>query len=254
MEYSDKFSVSRALAYGRLFSPWIQRQLIFYPVISIIIPILSLLLGYTAFGMAFIAILSLIPAMMVYFGSLIFGLHSDRYIETLVPATWCEKATFTVVYSLVVLPLLVNVPTQVVYRISVLIPSIVDGNAWIEVNQLSRAFSSTWLWAIVQSLIPSAVCLLALVVYSNRRILMAVVWTVVSLIGISILGGVIGFMSAINMVKNDADSIKDIEPENVVATLASNMQPALITLGIIGLAIILVIVWLIFRKFRTRQI
>ncbi len=254
MDYSNKFSVNRAIKYGRLFSPWIQRQLLFYPLISIFISVLSIILGYTTYGIAFTALLSFIPAILQYFGSLVFGMHTDRYIETLVPATWCEKATFTVVYSLVVLPLLLNIPSQIIYWIATRIPSVAEGNSWIEVHQLSKALSSGWLWNIVQSLIPTAVCLLALVIYSSRRILMSVVWSIVSLIGISILGGIVGFMSAIKMVKEDINTLNNNDPEAIIDSLASSMQPSLIILGIAGCVILLVIVCIIFRKFRSRQV
>ncbi len=254
IDYSNKFSISRAIAYGKLFSPWIQRQILFYPLISTFISVLSVSLGLIPYGMVFIALLSFIPALMIYFGSLIFGVHTNMYIETLVPATWVEKATFTVVYSLIVLPILVVVPAQIVLWIAERIPAVAEGNSWLEVKQLSTAFSSGLLWNIMQSLIPAAVCLLALVVYSTRRILMAVVWSIVSLIGISIIGGVIGFMSAIQLAKDDVDTIKNATPEKIIDDLAANMQPSFLILGIIGSIIVLMIVFLIYRKFKLRQI
>ena len=254
MEHSNKFSVGRAIAYGKLFSPWIQRQLLFYPVISTLVAVLSVTLGLISYGMVFIVLLSFIPAIMIYFGSLIFGVHSDRYIETLVPATWVEKASFTVVYSLIVLPLLVVVPAHIVLWVAEHIPSVSDGNSWLEVKRLSTAFSSGLLWNIMQSIIPAAVCLFALIVYSSRRILMAVVWSIVSLIGISIIGGVIGFMSAVRIAKDDMESIKYADPEQIIDNLATNMQPSFIILGTMGSIAVLLIIWLIFRKFKRRQI
>ena len=83
---------------------------------------------------------------------------------------------------------------------------------------------------------------------------MSVVWSIVSLIGISILGGIVGFMSAIKMVKEDINTLNNNDPEALIDSLASSMQPSLIILGMAGCVILLVIVCIIFRKFRSRQV
>ncbi len=255
MDYTDKFSVRRAIAYGNLFSPWIQRQMLFFPLISLAISVLSVFLGFMSLGIPFIALLSFIPSFMVYFGAMVFGVHSDRYIETLVPAKWSEKAAFVCIYAIIVIPLLVTIPSQLVYwSADTIFSKWTSGNHWLELRRIGTGLSSNILWNLVQSLIPASVCLYALVCYSSKRILMAAVWSVVSLIGLSIVGGIIGFISAFEFGKSNLEAMADRNPEYVVNALMSEMQPMLIALGCVGLVFLIFMVWLIFRKFRERQV
>ncbi len=83
---------------------------------------------------------------------------------------------------------------------------------------------------------------------------MAAVWSVVSLIGLSIVGGIIGFISAFEFGKSNLEAMADRNPEYVVNALMSEMQPMLIALGCVGLVFLIFMVWLIFRKFRERQV
>lgn len=255
MEYSDKFSVRRAIAYGKLFSPWIQRQMIFFPLVSLLISVLSVFLGFLTVGIPFIALLSFILAFMVYFGSMVFGMHSDRYIETLVPVKWSEKATFVCVYTLIVIPLLVTVPTQLIYWIvDNFLKEWISGNHWLELRRIGTGFYANALWNTVQYLIPASVCLFALISYSSKRILLAAVWSVVSLIGLSIVGGIVGFISAFKFGKTNIETMAESNPEEVVGALVSEMQPMFVMLGCVGVVFLMFMVWLIFRKFRERQV
>lgn len=255
MKYTDNFSVRRAIAYGNLFSPWIQRQMILFPLISLVISVLSVFLGFATIGIPFIALLSFIPSFMVYFGSMVFGMHSDRYIETLVPAKWSEKAAFVCVYTIIVIPLLVTVPTQLVYWIvDNFLKEWISGNHWLELRRIGTGFYANVLWNTVQYLIPASVCLFALICYSSKRILMGAVWSMVSLIGLSIMGGIIGFISAFRLGKANLENMSENNPEEVVGALVSDMQPMLVVLGCVGAVFLLFMVWLVFRKFRDRQV
>ena len=114
MTNADNFSFARVMAYGNIYSPWIKRQLVFTPLISLAVVMINIMLGFYSFGLPFIGLVSFIPAFMVYFGALVFAVGTDPAVETMLPVKWSEKALFVTVYALVVIPLCVNLPQLIV--------------------------------------------------------------------------------------------------------------------------------------------
>lgn len=254
--YTDSFSLRRALAYGRIFSPWIGRQLLFMPLISLAVAILTIMLAINPLGALFSGLLSFIPAFMVYFGSLVFAYSTDQTMQTILPVKWSEKALFMIVYSLVVVPLCVDVPQIIADRAVIwLDPDRVDSNVILSARYMTQGVSASWNY--LQQLIPAAVCLTAVVFYTSRRVLMPVVWTVVSMIGLSVLGGICGILSVVKFGAKNLEAIAEANqgnPRAVVNALMGEMQPYIEIFQIFSVAILFVFVWLICRKIKTRQL
>lgn len=254
MTNSDSFSWRRCLAYGRMYSPLIKYQLILWPLLALAIFLLSFASGFISFGIIFIGLLCFLASFMVYFGPMVFAFGPDLSVETILPVKWSEKAVFVIVYSLILLPLCVKLPLSGGVLIAGYIsPELAQTNSYIELQHFS--LSNYGWWGMVQELIPAAVCLLAVVMYSRRRVLMATVWTFVSLFGLGIIGFVVGLLSVFRMGYNDGmEGMGRKAPDEIVSSLMHNMSPYLITLAIIAVAFIVTVVCLICRRFKNRQI
>lgn len=254
MTNNDSFSWQRCLAYGRMYSPLIKYQLILWPLLALAIFLLSLGSGFLSFGIIFIGLLGFIASFMVYFGPMVFAFGPDLSIETVLPVKWSEKAVFVVIYSLIVLPLCVKIPMSGGILIAKLIsPELVHTNSYMEMQSL--AFSNTGYWGLAQELLPAAVCLLSVIMYSRKRVLMSAVWTFVSLIGLGMVGFIVGLLSVFRMGYNDGmDGLQQKTPDEIASTLIHNMTPYLIVLAVIVVAFLVTAVYLICRRFKNRQI
>lgn len=254
MTNSDSFSWRRCLAYGRMYSPLIKYQLILWPLVALAIFLLSFASGFISFGIIFIGLLGFLASFMVYFGPMVFAFGPDLSVETILPVKWSEKAVFVIVYSLILLPLCVKLPIAGGVLIAQSIsPELVQTNSYIEVQRFSMS-TYGW-WGMVQELIPAAVCLLAVVMYSRRRVLMATVWTFVSFFGMGIIGFVVGLLSVFRMGCNDGmEGVGRKSPDEIVTSMMHSMSPYFIILSIVAAAFIVTVVCLICRRFKNRQI
>ncbi|MCI9606835.1 MAG: hypothetical protein HFJ94_01515 [Muribaculaceae bacterium] len=254
--YTDSFSLRRTLAFGKIFSPWIGRQLLFMPLISLAVAILTIVLATNPVGTLFCGLLSFVPAIMVYFGSLVFAYSNDRTMLAILPVKWSEKALFMIVYSLVVVPLCVDVPQILADRVAIwLDPDRLDSNVFLSAKYTTQGVSASWNY--LQQLIPAAVCLTAVVFYTSRRILMPVVWTIVSVIGLSVLGGICGILSVVKLGASNLDVIAESNKDNpkaIINALMGEMQPYISILQIISVSVLIILAWLVCRRLKTGQL
>lgn len=257
MTNADNFSFARVMAYGNIYSPWIKRQLVFTPLISLAVVLINIMLGFYSFGLPFIGLVSFIPAFMVYFGALVFAVGTDPAIETMLPVKWSEKALFVTVYALVVIPLCVNLP-QLIVEVVVRTAGgeLFDSNIYINTRNMTFGSFNTCL-SYVQQLVPASVCLATVVSLTSKRIVMSVVWTIVSLVALSIFGAICGilgvFKYGIGKIETLAES-QSANPTVFINALMSEMQPYMMILMGVCIIAIAVFVWLTCRSIKTRQL
>lgn len=254
---TDSFNFRRALAFSRCFQPSIRRQMILYPVISLVFVVSSTILGNYKLGLPLIVLMSTISSFMAYLAPLVFTIGSDLTIETLLPVKDSERAAFITFYSLIVCPLLVCIPDFAVKQIMLqFFPAVVEDNFMYEMIQENPLTNMPL--SVASALVPVATCLFAISVYRHRRILMPVVWTVVSLIAISILSGVvavsrifqIGMSDGIEGLENRIGS----DPDTARDFLMGELQPAFIVIAALCVAYVIFISIMAYRNIKNRQI
>lgn len=251
------FSVSRAISYAKLFNPYIGWQMALYPLVSIAEASACIMLGFSVWGVMLSSLLGIVFSLMVYFGPMVFAIGSNQILETLVPARWDEKALVVVLFSLVVLPLLVFVPSKLVFLIANYF--INDNSANFYMELYSTKMSCTYIvWSYIQSIVPTVACMLAVVSYTHHRMLLGAVWAVVSMLAEMLLGLIVGvyiaFCVAPGSEYESVKSAKGMIQSDILLTLMNDINPVLWIAIVLGVVYFGVMVWLTCRKIKNRQI
>ncbi len=92
------------LQVARFYMPRLKKQIIFYPVIAIV---LYLLIFFTARSMSFVLVVAMsgfISNMLLYFGPVILASRGGLEIETSLPVKGSIKAAFILSYTLSLFP------------------------------------------------------------------------------------------------------------------------------------------------------
>ncbi|PWL62912.1 MAG: hypothetical protein DBY35_02170 [Bacteroidales bacterium] len=178
------------------YMPRLKKQLIFYPVIAVVLYLLIFVTlrweGVIIIG----AMVSNILNLMLVFGALIFASRSGMEIDTALPVDWRQKATFILLYTFIAVPLLIAVPMGVCYLCT---------KQWMVVNPfisgltplVDMFMTQGFIWlSVVTTLLPMAVCLYCVMAIKHNRIILSVVWTIVVVMVESFIGGIIGGLTA----------------------------------------------------------
>ncbi len=251
---TSSFSINRALAFGRLYQPTLGRMMVIYPAVTLILSIVTFLLGVSKVGVPFIALVSLCVTFMLYLSPLVFVAGGDPVIETMLPAKGSEKAWFMIVCSLIMFPLLVWVPQALVeWVIKDFFPAFYERNSLCEVK--SQLGVNAGVISYAQVLVPTATCLYVVARERRRKIVTPVIWTLVSTVGLAILGIVVAFTKFFNIGLNHARSGLDpYEAEEVSELVRQQLIPIMNIMAVCCLIYILIMAYLSYRKISNRQI
>lgn len=253
-ESTDTFSIRRAISFGRCFQPNLRLQLIVYPIISLLNCIIILLFDDKPIAVPLIIVMSLLVAAMLYLSSLVFTSGSDLTIETELPLRGDEKAAFMIVYTLVVIPLLLWIPQWLTTSIATwLNPQLIAENTFFQTSSIVP--EATTITNIFQSLAPTSVALLAVVSYKRRRILMPVVWTVITVVAISVVTGLTVAIKLFtsNFFHNIEDKAADIDQTQLKMDVISTITPEIIVIGVILAIVTIICTYLTYRNVKYRQ-
>ena len=251
----QSFSLRRAVAYGRLFGTGIKRQMIIYPIVTFVIYTFALVISTNTVGLLLGSLLSSVISFMAYLAPLVFAIGSDPVAEVMFPATKSEKAAMLTVYSLAVIPMLLGlsmllaVPTARLFSDDISASLLLSGAHMALESPVMAVISN------VTALLPMSVCLLSVIVYRHRRVLMPVVWTIVSLLIVSLIAGIIGGIGAFHAgIKDGFDRVDFPSQEEMARHLLDTLMPWMLgyfAIVVIATAIIIVIT---VRKIRNRQL
>lgn len=251
--WNDRFSLGRAVAYGRLFNPYIGWMLWLWPLVSLGVSVVCIICGYSPLGVILSSLLSFIPSFMIYFGPMVFAIGSNQIVETLVPAKWSEKASVVVVMSLVVIPCLVLVPGRVAMWIATLLMPNPQDNLYLEMfSVMPKVYG---LASYFQALIPTAACMLAVTAYTHRRMLLGGVWAVASLFLLGLGGMIVGGYAAFKIgMEHGSSGVPPTDAEQLVSAIIDGLTWLLWVVGIAGVIYLGLMIWLTCRKIKNRQI
>lgn len=247
---NDKlFSASRMATLIKYYYPTIRTQLIAFPTIALVLGVCMNLLYRHEVGFLFVSMLSTLSALMIYFGPMVFLTKSTRSLAVTLPATWVEKSCFIVVYSLVVINLLVNVP--------LMLSDFVLNNIFGEPefmkalnNEITKYMdpSDGMIVRVLQCVMPASVCMY-FVMSATRTRAKVIIGTLASLFILVVTGIVWGLTMALNMPMDQGVTSDEIQ---------SYMLPRIIELTsglmFICLAVILLFIALTVRRIKNIQI
>lgn len=250
----SSFSIHRTIAFGRLYQPVLGRMLMIYPAISIVLTLLTIMLGFNKVGVPFIAIVSVAVTFMIYLSPLVFVAGGDPVIETMLPARGSEKACFMLICSLIVFPLLVWIPQiSIEWIFREFFPDLFRDNFFFKIREEvgGNAMSISFL----QVLVPAVTCLATVAREKRRRIVTPVIWTLVSVAGLSILGIVIGFVKFFKIGMDHARmGLEPYNGEELNQLVHQQLGAILGILAVVCVIYILIMGYISYQKISKRQI
>ncbi|MDE5921052.1 MAG: hypothetical protein K2G82_05495 [Paramuribaculum sp.] len=249
----NAFSTSRAIAYSRMF-PTIKQHLAIYTAGAFILFTAAMILSDTTIGLLFSQILMSAISMAIYLSPRVFGIGSSPMAEGRFPATKHEKAAMMTGYTFVILPAAICAAALLATLFARIF---VDGASIC--NLIPSHQLLTPVYSVVQylsTLLPTSICLLAVVSYRRHRVLMPIVWTVATLIAISLITAIVAIVTVLGFKRDLLPSIDHAAPqqEEIARIMFDILMPVMwwyFALSIIATAVIII---LAIRKIRDRQL
>lgn len=254
---SPGFSWQRLQMVARFYYPCLRLPLILYPTIAAVVGFLEAWLMQSVIGMAISALPSMLISFMFYLFPLFFARPKSPAVETMLPATSTEKATFFVGMCLIVNPILIYVPQYLTnYLASFFFTSpIQDG-----INELSfEMICQTYGFSFFQAFPPLATCMYVVFSRWRNRMGTAIGLTIATLVAITLIGAIYGVIMAftdssfMQMVKAGDTGTYDAGVK-FGQDFASSMKSMVFVVGGLSLLYTILMAWLTFRKIRTLQV
>ncbi|MCM1504210.1 MAG: hypothetical protein NC127_03330 [Muribaculum sp.] len=264
----DSFSCRRAAMVGRFYLPRLKWQLIAYPIASVCLSLLFSVFIKIELPALVIAPLSSILSYMVYLGPLFFLVMAAREVETSLPATAGEKASFMIMYSMIVIPLLVYGPLWIVQimMFGTIAPTdeimrhLMPPNAadidWTPIARWSLKSIPVNLLSAFAAILT---CLYAVVSLKRNRIVLSVVYVIVYQIVVVIAASVFaGIKITRSGIFQEIASAKlttpDAVTEEITAVMTDIMPGMMWLMGGVSLTVCIAMTYLIYRSIKRFQV
>ena len=249
----SSFSWQRLMAYTRFRHPAMRLYYIIVPLVSLTVGIITYILSRQSMEASiFASLLSSILGFLTYISPLTLAAKSNRTIETLVPATWQEKATYTVGTCFIVAPALLYIPYFLMN--SVILPLLFGEAFSIEKAYGMLSDSTKWMLyytGLCTAMLLISTCMFSVIRLKKNRVGMAVVWTIVAYIGQSILSAIVAIIFAVLNINYFSNIAETGEAPNFFEV--SGLQISFIIIASVSLAISLTFIYLTVRHLRKSQ-
>ncbi len=248
----EAFSIDRTVNIARYYYPSLKRQILIYPIAGLIAGILNVTSEMTPGGILFIGVINSAISFLYTFGPIAFARRSSPVIETMLPATPREKATFLILYSLLGTALMVYLPFYLVVGIAHMAG--IDTNLEMLTAEMGGQMSwRIYLGSAIQNLVPAITCLYAVMCARHNRALLGMVWAVVSMICLGIAGAVWGIWMVLSE-KFLGAQCGEADPEAIVGSITGSMGSLILTISIVSGLYTAIMIWLTYRRIAKRQI
>ena len=261
----NRFSWHRTGMTAAFYYPRVKWQIIFYPVVAMLLSLLSALLNKHQFPILLASPLNSIVTWMVYLGPLFLLNRSSREVETMLPATAKEQSVCLILYAAVLVPAITILGSwigqTIVYGNTN--PLIIFSNANLpgdteEVKELTKAMvpymGKSYIGGLLNLIAATLVTLTAVVKVRKNRILMAIVFVIVYNIVTTIIGTVAmlirmfssGFMQLAKSGNAADEAFKNL--------FMSTMSETFTTIAVIAAIAIVIFIPTIYRGIKNFQI
>lgn len=251
-------NIQRLRAVARFYLPRLKKQLIWYPVISSLLGLVTTMCYLTKSPSLFLLSIigdAFILSILMEYGPLAFAIHSSPEMETALPATGKEKATFILGYTFIILPLLLIVPLGLIdvlfYRqFNELLLSIPEIGS-IVTESISI---KTIVFSLLQYIVPMSVCLYAVMHYTRKRVVYGIVWTIITNVVLAITGFFFGAITAFIEGYNDGRNGVELSEDAIVNKMVSVVEPTIEWCCVILAICSIFVVYKTYRAIRFRQL
>lgn len=257
---TDKFSFQRIDQIWSFYHPAIMRQWI-WTIIAVVALFQIAVLARATDSIALFLLVNTLMCAPVYLGPLVFTYYNDRAMQIQLPATACEKATFYLFHSLIVIPLAVLVLWLSLNGLSSIwndgetiytyfTTQLMDGLNVIGVNYMS------WKFVLQRSfteLLPVSAALYTVLAARTHRVIKGIAAAISTLIAYGILSGIAGFITAYNNLQG-LKGMSEPEIENASSHLATIvMTDIVLAMSIFAAVFNILFIYLIYRKVKRMQ-
>lgn len=253
------FSFHRFVSVARFFFPRLKLQIIWYPIISLILGAATMVCVLSQSPELFLLALTgdtFILSILLEYGPLAFAFYSSPEMETSLPATNAEKTIFIFGYTFIAIPIMLWAPVTLIEL------------AWCDkfftptmseiiknINSVVGALSyKNIIMSMFQYLFPMAVCLYAVMKHTRKRLAKGIIWTVCANVSLAVIGVLIGAGEAFAEGYNDARMGKDPRPDEITHEVLSEMGTFINWTGVILAICSIFVIYKTYRAITSRQI
>lgn len=260
----NSFSWKRTGMVARFYYPRLKWQLLLYPLLALAF---NLTLGYLIKAEIPIVLISPffhILSWAVYFGPLFLIIKSSREVETTLPATAKEQATCLILYAALLLPLTTTIPSWIGYFI------VFGTFDWAEIisyinlpaeskqviDYMSTFLNRSHYYSISIVTACSLITLLTVVRAKRNRIILSIAFVVAFNFAMTLvaIATMLVYMFSDNGIINEikkGHSSDDI----LIQDLMTNIMPSTMSImAIFGVITVVVLILLIYRGIKNRQV
>lgn len=254
------FSWKRVEAIARFFYPMLRKQMVIYPIVSLVLYSLALGAAYLKWtDVLWTAPVSVI-AFMFYLSPLVLTRRDSRMTVTMLPATALEKSLVLIGYFLVVIPLLTY---GVYYIVGLLCEWLLPVEPVIgRLLSMRQDYGGFQIIYQVSEAVPVVTCLWVVMIVKRNPAFKAVGYTLLSMFGLGIIGMIYGLIMA--FTSGFVDSVKDVveastenmspeQVQEVAKPFVDEMMPLISVMGVLSVIYVLFVVYMIYRTIKTRQ-
>lgn len=276
-EMTNSFSWHRFGMVARFYYPRLKLQIMLYPLLSLLSLLLTMAVArYDFMPIGPVTLLGIVLSAALWFGPAIFTYHEGPEVEAMLPANKNEKAIFIMAYSLIAVPVLINLfqwifsdMIQEMMTGTTFLSKMTEANNGVQVTSTEfEAFMDSlrhnkiiMASSVIISIFPSLVTLYVTMRARYNRIAWSLVWNIVYLVVICIAGVTAGFIDVLNRnISGLFESVSEM-PEgsadqlNAILGFASPLcQNVFTAIGIITVAAAVVLLVLTYRSIVKRQV
>lgn len=244
----EGFSCHRVGMVARYYYPALKTQIIFFPLISLLAGISAVFSDYLWQFAMLDGLLSAAIAFMFMFAPIMFARNSSREIELTLPATYLEKATFVVLYTLICIPLMTYGP---MYLMKWLLPIVFNLNSPVNEMEefIKNLMQNSYGLELFSNAVPLITCLFVVMVCKKSRAGKGILWSILSNVALGMVGLCFGIFMAINNPGLRGENEIFMNP-----AFADTFRNVMMITGVISLVYVVVMSWLTALTFKDRQI
>lgn len=260
----NSFSWKRVGMVARFYYPRVKWQLLLYPLFALALNLIGGYILKAGFPAVLISPLSSIPSWMVYYGSLFLIIKESREVETMLPATAKEKATCLILYAALLLPLITTIPSWIggfivfgTFNTAEIMPYInFPEDSKKVIDYMAPLLNQSMYYGIPTVIACSLITLLTVARAKRNRIILSIAFVIAYTVAMTLIGTVAVIVSIfsengiINEIKKGS-----VSDDRLMQDLFANTLPTTLdTIAICGVITVAVMIPLIYRGIKNRQV
>ncbi len=247
---TDRTSWTRIMMVFRFFYPRLRWQIICYPIVSAVVFLLFVLLYHYGHFMKATYVVGIL-GYMVALAPLVLATRDDFEMETALPANGIEKFIFYIGYFLIVIPLLVYIPAELlsIFVYGELYNTLITSQLPVNIADFGISGSLTLLSSIVSNGTMIMICLLTVAVSRTNRLLKGIMFPLLTTLVIGLVTGVAAIMYTISSMHHN-----DMLQDNPMEFSTHLVQMISYPLTFIFSILFIVTLFMFWRKAINRQV